>query len=158
MSRLLKFRLEREWAMRDAHEIRLEIPGEAEYVGIVRHTVAGIASRMSFDAEEVDDLKLAVGEACNNAVKHGCPSEHNPLIVIICKVTPSHLEIEITNGLSGGESCPSLVGSVDHDKEGGMGLFIMRKLMDQVDIVWEEQTARIRMVKSLKAGRANVQT
>lgn len=137
--------------MDDQDQIRLEIPSSAEYITVVRQTVGGIADRMHFDPLEVDDLKLAVGEACTNAVRHGCPSEVNPCITVVCKVVSDSLEIEISNGLAGGEPCPTIVSNVDFDKEGGMGLYIMKNLMDEVDIIWENCTARIRMVKRLKA-------
>ncbi|HOM71293.1 MAG TPA: ATP-binding protein, partial [Armatimonadota bacterium] len=58
--------------MQEAHQIRLEIPSATEYVGVVRRAVEGIARRMNFDSSEVEDLKLAVGEACTNAIKHVC--------------------------------------------------------------------------------------
>ena len=136
--------------MQDPHQIRLEIPSAAEYVGVVRRAVESIASRMPFAATDIEDLKLAVGEACTNAVRHGCPSRHHPFITVICKVTPDFLEIEIKNGLAGGEQCPSVVTIPDTDKEGGMGLYIMREVMDEVDIVWKGRTASIRMVKRVK--------
>jgi serine/threonine-protein kinase RsbW len=138
--------------MQDAHQIRLEIPSAAEYVSVVRRAVEGIATRMHFAPSDVEDLKLAVGEACNNAVKHGCPSHNRPFITVICKVTPGCLEIEIKNGLAGEEPCPAVVEPPDGSKEGGMGLHIMRQLMDEVDIIWKNRTASIRMVKRLREG------
>jgi serine/threonine-protein kinase RsbW len=136
--------------MQVAHQIRLEIPSAAEYVGVVRQAIEGIASRMRFDPTDVEDLKLAVGEACNNAVKHGCPSNLHPCITVVCKVTPGVLEIEISNGLAGGEPRPITEGSPDYSQEGGMGLYIMQRVMDEVEIVWGDQMAKIRMVKRLK--------
>jgi serine/threonine-protein kinase RsbW len=137
--------------MQEAHQIRLEIPSEAEYISIVRRAVEGIASRMRFAPSDVEDVKLAVGEACNNAVKHGCPSHHRPFITVICKVTSELLEVEVRNGLAGGEPCPSAVAVPDGSKEGGMGLYIMKKLMDEVDINWKNRTASIRMIKRIKS-------
>jgi serine/threonine-protein kinase RsbW len=134
----------------DPQQIRLEIPSAAEYVGVVRRAVEGIANRMSFPAGDVDDLKLAVGEACTNAIKHGCPSRQRPFITVICRVTPGTLEIEVKNNLSANQPCPSLVDAPDTSKEGGMGLYIMQKLMDEVDIVWKDRTASIRMVKHIR--------
>lgn len=142
--------------MQVAEQIRLEIPSSTEYVSLVRHAVEGIAHRMRFDEPEINDLKLAVGEACTNAVRHGCPSEAHPFVTVVCKVNSGCLEIEVCNSLAGGESCPTIVGSLDDNienrKEGGMGLYIMRSLMDEVDIIWGANTARIRMVKRPKHG------
>lgn len=137
-------------AVQNPQQIRLEIPSAAEYVGVVRKAIEGIASRMPFAAPDIEDLKLAVGEACTNAVKHGCPSRHRPFIIVTCKVTQASLEIEIKNRLAGDEPCPSLVAMPDAAKESGMGLYIMQELMDEVDIVWKGHTASIRMVKHVK--------
>ena len=143
--------------MQDGHQIRLEIPSTAEYVGIVRQAVEGIAKRMLFDPVEIGDLKLAVGEACNNAVKHGCPSSNDPFITVICKVTQSGLEIEIANTVAGGQACPTVVGKLDNGQEGGMGLYIMHRVMDEVQIIWSDHTARIRMVKRLKQAAGSIE-
>jgi serine/threonine-protein kinase RsbW len=140
--------------MQDAHQIRLEIPSSAEYISVVRQAIVGIANRMRFDPIDIDDLRLAVGEACNNAVKHGCPSSENPTVTVLCKVCCDTIEVEVSNGIGGGEPCPTIVGSLPCDvknaRENGMGLYIMRRLMDEVDIIWEDHTARIRMVKRLR--------
>jgi anti-sigma regulatory factor (Ser/Thr protein kinase) len=36
-------------------------------------------------------------------------------------------------------------------KEGGMGLYIMHKVMDDVNIIWKDKTAKIRMTKRLRS-------
>jgi anti-sigma regulatory factor (Ser/Thr protein kinase) len=51
-------------------DISLRIPSNAEYVRVVRLAVTGIASRMPFSYEDIEDIKLAVSEACNNAILH----------------------------------------------------------------------------------------
>ncbi len=47
------------------------LPNKPEYVSLVRLAASGIAGRMGFDVETVEDIKLAVAEACTNAIKHG---------------------------------------------------------------------------------------
>lgn len=135
--------------MENAHKIRLEIPSEAEYIGVARHAVEFLATGMSLDPTTVQDVKLAVGEACNNAVRHGTPCTQHPCVNIIYTVSPDALQIEISNKLAGDEPCPTIIARPDHSKEGGFGLYIMRKLMDEVNIEWEDHTATVRMVKRL---------
>jgi serine/threonine-protein kinase RsbW len=53
--------------------IVLHIPSKPEYVRVVRLALTGIASRMEFSWEDVEDMKLAVSEACNNAILHAAP-------------------------------------------------------------------------------------
>lgn len=132
--------------MRHGEVVEMEIPSAPEYVGIVRHAIEGLARRMAFDPAEVEDLKLAVGEACTNAVKHGCSRDDDHHVDIRCVVLKDGLQIEITNSITGCES-PAVPILPDPDKEGGLGLYLIRKLVDEVDFLWDTNTATIRMLK-----------
>ena len=136
--------------MRNGEVVEMEIPSAPEYVGIVRHAAEGIARRMSFDTAQIEDLKLAVGEACTNAVRHGCPRNGMSNVEIRFVVMPAGLMVEVTNGIGNCES-PALPTKPDIDKEGGLGLYIIRQLVDEVDILWEKETATIKMLKRLSA-------
>jgi serine/threonine-protein kinase RsbW len=48
--------------------IELEIPPRTAYVGVVRLALASLGRSLDLDDEFVDDLKIAVSEACTNAV------------------------------------------------------------------------------------------
>ncbi|MGH8979225.1 MAG: hypothetical protein ACRDV7_14190 [Acidimicrobiia bacterium] len=49
--------------------IRLTVPAALEYVRIVRLTASGVASRLGFDVEEVEDLRVAVDELASLVVE-----------------------------------------------------------------------------------------
>ena len=48
--------------------VQLEIPPRSPYVGVVRLTMSALARSAGIDEEKVDDLKIAVSEACANSV------------------------------------------------------------------------------------------
>ena len=48
--------------------VQLEIPPRSPYVGVVRLALSALARSAGVDEERVDDLKIAVSEACANAV------------------------------------------------------------------------------------------
>jgi anti-sigma regulatory factor (Ser/Thr protein kinase) len=52
-----------------AESFLLEFPPEAHYVSTARIFAAGIARTFGTDEEMVEDLKIAVSEACTNAIK-----------------------------------------------------------------------------------------
>ena len=70
-------------ASRSHGVVRLEIPAVAEWVAVARLAVAAVASRQRFSVDEIEDIKLAVAEACTNAIQHGPP---DGTIEIVCEV------------------------------------------------------------------------
>jgi anti-sigma regulatory factor (Ser/Thr protein kinase) len=49
-------------------DVEIEIPARSVYVGVVRLAMAALARSAGMGEEAVDDLKIAVSEACTNAV------------------------------------------------------------------------------------------
>ena len=43
-------------------EVRLEVPASPEFVRVARMMATGVASRLGFTLEEVDEVRLAVDE------------------------------------------------------------------------------------------------
>ena len=50
--------------MYDYTEVRLAVPATPEFLRLARLTVAGVASRMGFTYDEVEDLRIAIDELC----------------------------------------------------------------------------------------------
>ena len=50
--------------------IKMEISSNPEYVSIIRLTTSGIANKIGFSIDDIEDMKVAVSEACTNAIKH----------------------------------------------------------------------------------------
>ena len=50
--------------------VRLTFPAKADYLLLARLTLSGLARELPLDDELLADLKLAVTEACGNAVRH----------------------------------------------------------------------------------------
>jgi serine/threonine-protein kinase RsbW len=62
---------ERDEQLEDGGEVRLVVPAAPEYLRLVRLTAAGLASRMGFTFDEVEDLRIAVDELCFLLLGHG---------------------------------------------------------------------------------------
>jgi serine/threonine-protein kinase RsbW len=128
--------------------ITLRIPSLAEFVAVARLTVAGIASRMGFPYDAVDDIKVAVGEACTNAIEHAAPDAPHQEIEICCCVEVESLVISITDRGKGFD--PALETQPDPLAGGGLGLVLIRALMDEVELTnLSGKGTQVRMVKRL---------
>lgn len=100
-------------------------------VALARQAIAGFASQCGFSEEAVSDIRLAAGEALSNAVEHGSEIP-NRRIIVKCAVRNDELTIEIEDSGSAFAE-PSDRSSVEPDDRGrGFGIFLMRRLMDEV--------------------------
>jgi anti-sigma regulatory factor (Ser/Thr protein kinase) len=54
--------------------VTLTVPAQPVYVRLARLVGAGMASDLEFDIARLDDVRLAIGEACSLAVRSGAPT------------------------------------------------------------------------------------
>jgi serine/threonine-protein kinase RsbW len=128
-------------------KIELRIPCAAEYVGVARLAVSAVASRMNFGVDAVDDLKLAVGEACANAIQHAAEGE----ISITCVVEPDRLVVTVKDCGVGFDPATARARPVEELPDGGLGLMLIEALMDEFQIESDPQRGtEVRMVKRLQ--------
>ena len=45
-------------------DVELRLPADSAYVSVLRTTSAGLAARLDFTIDDIEDLRMAVGEAC----------------------------------------------------------------------------------------------
>jgi len=128
--------------------VELRIPSRAEWVGVARLAVAGIASRLQFSIEDIEDLKLAVAEACTNCIQHAHGSD---AVRISCAISSDKIVVTVQDsgkGFAGRELAPQELGE---PKVGGLGVFLIRSLMDDVDYELNpESGTKLTMTKFLR--------
>src|SRR5579885_782455 len=79
-------------ALDDSSFVELRIPAEAEWAAVARLTVAAVASRLDFSLDEIDDVKLAVAEACTHAIQR---SSGNQPIELIFEARPDAIVVTV---------------------------------------------------------------
>jgi serine/threonine-protein kinase RsbW len=130
-----------EGAMQDGamHDgtVRLTMPARAEYLILARLALAGIAREVAMSEEALADLKLAVTEACGNAVRHAYPVEglgEPGTVRVVYEVGADAIEITVEDEGTGVEleELPDDPLSGEDPAESGMGLAIIRAVMDEL--------------------------
>lgn len=121
--------------------IEMKVPAKAEYVGVVRLSISGVANRMGFSYEAIEDIKVAISEAITNAVTHAYDEDEGE-VTLGFGVYEDRLEIMVAD--HGGsfklKEVKDAIGpytsteSVENLREGGFGLFLINSLMDKVQI------------------------
>ncbi len=137
--------------------IEMIVPSKPEYLGVVRLAVSGIANRMGYTYEEIEDIKIAVTEACTNVVYHAYDDEEEGKTKINFAVYHDRLEIFVIDQGKNFDkkAVRAKMGPVDSNtaveklNEGGLGLFLIETLMDKVEITGEHGVV-VAMTKLLK--------
>ena len=135
-----------ETVVRSASHIRLKIPCREEFAATVRLQAEAIARRVLFSDEEIYDIITAVGEVCDNAIEHG---RTDLGIEVDYMMTASEFRVEVKDFGSGFD--PSGRGDEPPDvfAESGRGIFLMKNLMDTLEIQSEiGRGTKIIMAKS----------
>ena len=132
------------------HEVRLTIPAKAEYVLLGRLALSGITRLRPLEDETVNDLKLAVTEACTNSVRHAY-GDTSGSVDIVYELHDDRLVVEVSDDGSGFD--PSRLQESGELTEGGLGIAIIRALVDEFEVS-ERSDGRgssLRFVKFLTA-------
>jgi len=111
--------------------ISISLPLKTEYISIARITASVIANKVGFDIEEIEDIKVAIGEACNNAVLH---ANSNDTLDINFYIYNDKFEAEIIDRGDGFLLENYKNPDLENPKENGLGIFIMKSLMDNVEV------------------------
>jgi serine/threonine-protein kinase RsbW len=114
----------------------LVIPSSTNYLADVRNFVEMNGLTIGLEQKTISHISLAVDEACTNIIKHAYNNSDKNEILI--KINTSEKSFKITLIDTGEHFNPVLIAEPDIEasqkkkKGGGLGMFLMKKLMDEV--------------------------
>lgn len=114
----------------------VQFAAKFEFLDEIREFVGDIARKNGFSDKEVYNIQLATDEAASNVIEHAYESVADGTLEISCGCKNNIITIILVDH---GESfdpsdvpAPDLKADLSDRKIGGLGLFLMRKLMDEV--------------------------
>jgi serine/threonine-protein kinase RsbW len=113
--------------------VRLTFPAKSDYLLLARLALTGLARSVPLDAEVLADLKLAVTEACGNAVRHAY-DENEGHVTVELVAAGDRLELVVEDEGAGVDAAAVPDFLAEDRPEGGMGMAIMRAVVDELDI------------------------
>ena len=113
--------------------IDVTIPAKAEYVSIARLAAAAMAARQAFTYDEIEDLKIAVSEACNLVIASARARRRPPITL---HLTPERDALAVCIEAQGVrlELDPRVSDEHRPVDESTLGIFLMQCLVDEVGI------------------------
>lgn len=115
---------------------KLIIKSKTENLSFVRDFISSLAQKCGLDSKDTQKIVLAVDEACTNIIKHAYNFSPDGDIAIHVKYLSDKFIVSIID--NGNRFEPELVPEPNlklfqkEKKKGGLGMFLMKKLMDEV--------------------------
>jgi serine/threonine-protein kinase RsbW len=132
----------------------LHIESKTERLIAVRDFVSAAAREFGFGDEEISKIALAVDEACTNVIKHAYKFNPDKELTIKVKSGDGAFEVSICD--TGNRFNPSTLKPPDmkeylsHFRKGGLGVYLMKSLMDKVEYHFEPgKPNEVRLIKYL---------
>ena len=122
--------------IKDENSKELKVKSKTENLSVIRDFISSNALEAGISNEVVDNIMLAVDEACTNIIKHAYQSYPEGEIVIRVEIDAKKFNILIID--YGNTFDPTSVPKPDlkkyfqEHKVGGLGMYLMRTLMDDV--------------------------
>jgi anti-sigma regulatory factor (Ser/Thr protein kinase) len=107
-------------------DIRLTLPARPENVAVVRHVLGALAEALKLPPAVIEDMRLAVTEACTNVVRHAY-AESEGTIDVLVRPDGDALQVVVADEGRGLGASPDTAGP-------GLGLPLIAALTDTLEI------------------------
>lgn len=132
--------------------LQLQIPADARMLPRTRAAVSGYLEETVETAEVVDDVILALDEACANVIRHAFPQGVEGSIKLLAEIDDESITVLVEDDGVGFD--PFHVDlTADVENTSGRGLHLIRMLMTSVDVESPTESGsgtRLRMQKQLR--------
>ena len=137
-----------------AEKISKTVLSRTDHLLEVRDFVSDAARQFGFGEEDVANIVLAVDEACTNIIKHAYQYAPDKKIFIAIHRNNGTFEVRIKDNGKNFDpdalKAPDLKRNLSHHRRGGLGVYLMKKLMDRVEYNFEAgQSNEVSLVKYL---------
>lgn len=136
--------------LRNVTKDEIKVPGHIDYLGDLRNFVTKTGKKHGFPDSIINAFKLSIDEAATNIIKHAYREKEGMITMRILVKKKSMTVLLIDQGKyfhPGRVQDPDLKRYVDIGKKGGLGIFIMRKLIDEIDYRHTEEGNELRLTK-----------
>lgn len=132
--------------IKEKHDaIELMLPVDPAYVSAARRTAASVSERMGFTTESVEDIKVAVSEACNYIIKHSWHTGAEHFHIVFAMTDEKMLSISLKTSFT--QPTQELNEDDEEDDEDRMCFCVMQAFMNQLKISSDTKGIEIVMLK-----------
>jgi len=124
--------------------VLVNIPSNPVFERVVRASANEVGQAIGLTPERIEDLKLAVSEAVNNAIDHGNHRETTKLVEVIFALDQEKLEVHIRDegaGVDRVDFSRKIVEeqNLDSGMHRGFGMYLISALVDDCEVNSSQQ-------------------
>ena len=108
-------------------DVRLTLPAQAENIALVRHVLGAFAEAQRLSPDVVEDMRLAVTEACTNVVRHAYDGDDPGPIEVLVRPDGDRIDVTVSDRGRGMGRSPDIDGP-------GLGLPLIAALADSIEL------------------------
>jgi len=112
--------------------LQLVLPADARLLPRTRRAIAEYLAEIGASRDHVDDVILALDEACANVIRHAFPDNGDAHFRVVAEITDDEIEMSVEDDGVGFK--PDVVDLRETDGTGGRGLQMIRQLMTSVEV------------------------
>ena len=112
---------------RSTTDVKLTLPARPENVSVIRHVLGAFAEALRLPDDLVEDLRLAVTEACTNVVRHAYPADVPGPVEISIVPTDDFVNVVVSDRGRG-------IGASSDTTGPGLGLPLIAAIADEVEL------------------------
>jgi serine/threonine-protein kinase RsbW len=118
-------------------------------LSMVRRVLRAVTQRAGLLEAAQDDVLMAVVEACTNALLHGATPEGEGETSVCIYLGPASLVVDVADEGPGFDPRRLSAPDLEEPREHGYGLFIIRRVMDRLEVFHGDGGTVVRMTRSL---------
>ena len=131
---------------------KITIPSNLEYLTDVDNFIESTLKSYGTDESTIADIAISVSELVNNAIEHGSKSKAGKEVTVEISRKNDTVQIRVRDKGNGfdPEKLDDPLADENLLKEVGRGIFIVKSLMDSVDIHTSDKGTTITITKAIK--------
>jgi serine/threonine-protein kinase RsbW len=134
--------------------LHITIPSHPKYLSVVRAVTSRMGELYRIEEATIEDMKLAVDEACTNVIKHAYKGDTSRKIILKYKITPRAFHVFIEDSGMKAQMEKIKGRSLDDIRPGGLGVHFIRRVFDVYEFDEKRKTGnRLKLIKYMSVQR-----
>jgi serine/threonine-protein kinase RsbW len=143
----------------DSKLISMCVPAQVEFLHLIRYVVRCAAKEFGFDAEDAAKIEMAADEACTNVMLHGYEDETGDQSVYVkLQFDADRMILKIIDRAKAFSPIErdtfTLEEHLKRGQRGGLGIYIMRSFMDEVNHEYGKDGNQLELIKFLPSSES----